>query len=414
MSPRSRSIASFALTFVVLTLFAAPSASADTTLPSTYSAKANAVALQLNVFGQGITLGFTHAENASDPSALARGLGALVPGLGNQQDITAAANNDTPSADNPLSCGPITLPNDFPVVSLASACSSATAVVSDTFPSSEGNAAVANVDVNAADVLTQLGGQVNPAIGDALSALQPLFYQLNDQGIDAQTLLSNIISAITEDGDLVRIALGPSKSTSSADAATETATGTAQGAVIEVLPRDSLNLQPVLTIEVGAATNTITIDRNTAQATVNYLPSLVKITIADDIATALSLTDEQKTVSVSPGASQTKLLPAPLTSCIGVASGTQGVTDDGVTHAEASGVSLQLLQGVQNGITLNLAGTSVQGVGALETTREAPPEAPGLARTGGTDNSMFAATLFGVGMVGFTLTKLSRRRIFHP
>lgn len=413
MSSRSRSIALFALTFIVLTLFAGPSASADTTLPTSYSAKATAVALELNVFGHGITLGFSHAENASEPNALARGIGALVPDLGNQQDQTASANNDTPTADEPLACGPITLPQDFPVVDLASACSSASAVISDTFPSSEGNAAVANIDVNAGTVLTQLGPQVNGAIGQLLDGLKPVFDAVDNQGINANTLLSDIIGAITDDGDLVRIALGPSKSTSGADAASETATASAQGAVIEVLPRTALHLQPVITINVGAATNTITIDRNTAQATVNYLPSLITVTLADDIATALNLTEDQKSVSVVPGVNQC-FLPAPLTSCISIAAGTQGVTDDGITHAEASGVSLQLLTGVQDGVTLNLAGTSVQGVGAIETTREAPPEGPSLARTGGTDESLFAATLFTVAMVGFTLTKLARRRIFTP
>ncbi len=412
MSPRSRSIGLFALTFLLLTLFAAPAASADTTSPGTYSAKANAVALELNVFGHDITLGFTHADNASDPTANAQSVGALIPGIGNQSATTATATNDAPSSDQPLACGPITLPNDFPVVSLATACASATAAIANTFPSSTANASVANLDVDANQVLGQVSSQLNGPIGQLLNGLQPVFSALQQQGIDGQTLLNQIISAITG-GDLIRVTLGPSQSTSSATDTLETATASAQGAVIDVLPRDELQLDPVIKIEVGAATNTISIDRNTAKATVNYAPSLVKVTLAQDIATALNLTDEQRVVQVVPGVNQC-FLPAPLTSCISIAAGTQSTDADGVTHASASGVSVQLLTGVQGGVTLNLAATNVQGVGALETSRDAPPETPALARTGGSDNSMLAATLFAVAMVGFTLSKLARRRIFQP
>jgi hypothetical protein len=397
-------------------LFGAPAAGADTTLPGSYHAKATSVALQLSIFGQGISLGFAHAENASDPIAVARGIGALIPNLGNQQDQTATVNADGTTDTKPEACGPISLPANFPVVALATACSSATALVANGFPSSEGNAAVATIDVNGSDVLTALGGQLNPVIGQLLDGLKPIFGAVDQTGIDSESLLSDILAAITQDGDLVRIALGPSKSTSSADAAIETATASAQGAVIEVLPRDLLELDPVITIEVGSAANTINVDRNAGTATVDYAPSLVKVTLAKDIATALNLTDEQRVVSVGPGPDPLCLLPAPLTSCISVASGSQGVTPEGITHAEASGVSLQLLTGVQNGITLNLAGTAVEGVGALDTTRDAPPPPPdvSLPRTGGTTDTLLAGSLFALAVGGLTILKISRRRIFVP
>jgi hypothetical protein len=263
--------------------------------------------------------------------------------------------------------------------------------------------------VNGNAVLGQASGPLNQPIGDLLTGLQPVFDAVKDgSGVDTQSLLNQVISAITQDGDLVRITLGPSNSTSSANTANETATAAAQGAVIELLPRDLLQLAPVVTIEVGAASNTITVDRNAGQATVAYLPSLVKVTFADDIATALALPTNP--ISLAPGQSQCLGLPAPLDSCITVAGGTTSTDDQGVTHANAAGVSLHLLTGVQDGIRLDLAATSVEGVGALEVARDTPPPSTDdLARTGGTVDTLLGGTLFAVAIAGLMLVRRSRR-----
>jgi hypothetical protein len=305
------------------------------------------------------------------------------------------------------------LPADFPVVDLATACSAATAAVTDGFPASVGDASVASIDVNGNAVLGQVTSPLNQPIGDLLTGLQPVFDAVKDgSGVDTQTLLNEIIAAITQDGDLIRITLGPSKSTSDASALTETGTASAQGAIIEVLPRDALTLAPVLTIEVGAASNTITVDRTNGTATVDYLPSLVRITIAPDIAAALGLPDGGNVVDVPVSVVPTCFLPAPLESCITVAGGTTSTDDQGVTHAQAAGVSLHLLTGVQDGIWLDLAKTAVEGVGALETSREAPlPPPSDLARTGGTVDTLLAGSLFAVAVGGMVLVRRSRRRL---
>jgi len=405
---RSRIVSVGLVGVVVAVLFAAPAAQADTTTPGPYHAKASATALELTVFGQGLSLGLTHAENASDPTAVARGLGALVPVIGNQVDQTATATGNGAAQDMPETCGPITLPADFPVLDLATACSSASASVNDVLPSSVGNASVATIKVNAAE-LAPVVDAVKAPVGQLIDGLKPVFDALQQSGIDASTVIKDIVSAITSDGDLVRISLGPSTSNSNADSAVETARAAANGAVIDVLPRDLLQLDPVLKIEVGAAANTISIDRATGTATTSYEPSLVKVTIAKDIATALGLTDEQRVVTVTPGVSQCLGLPAPLDSCISVGSGSQGVTPEGVTHAEASGVSLHLLTGVQDGIVLNLAETSVEGIGAVQAV--APPDQPSLARTGGSTPLALMAVVLGVGFVGVSLSRRARRDI---
>jgi hypothetical protein len=405
--PRSRIAATVATVVTTFLLVSPAVANADTTSPGSYHAKADATALALSVFGQGLSLGVTHAENASDPHAAATGLGALVPVIGNQVEQAAAANSATPTDDKPESCGPITLPPEVPVVDLVTACSAASALVGDGFPASVGDATVSKIDINGNAVLGQVAGPLNQPIGDLLTGLEPVFDAVKDgSGVDAESLLNEIIAAITEDGDLVRITLGPSHSTSGADPSIESATAAAQGAVIEVLPRDLLELPAVLTIEVGAASNTITIDRATGKATVAYLPSLVTATFAPDIATALNLATNP--ISVAPGQSQCLGLPAPLDSCITVAGGTQSTDDQGVTHANASGVSLHLLTGVEDGIRLDLAATSVEGVGALEAAREAAP--PDLARTGGTTDTLLGGALFAVAVGGMVVVRRSRQR----
>jgi len=407
---RSRFLALSAVSLFAFTLFAAPAASADTTTPGAYHAKATATALDLNVFGNEITLGFTHAENASDPLAAAHAIGALVPGVGNQSDQTANADSTSLTNALPEVCGPITLPDSFPVVDLATACSSVSAAIANGFPTSDSQASVANIDVNANQVLGTVSGPVNQALGGLIDGLQPVLQAVDQTGIDSQSLLNELIAAITENGDLVRIELGPSQSTSSAASATETAAAVAQGAVIDVLPRDLLELPPVLKIEVGAASNTINVDRTVGTATVDYAPSIVKITVANDIADALGLTPDQRVQQIAPGVNQC-FLPAPLTSCITIAGGSTSVDENGVTHGQADGVALQLLTGVQNGVALRLASTSVEGVGALEATREAPPAVePPLARTGGTGDTMLGAGLLVAAIGGMMLVRSSRRR----
>ena len=408
---RSRSAAAVA-TLIAVVLLTSPAAKADTTTPGAYSAKADATALDLTVFGQGLTFGVTHAENASDPKAAASGIGALVPGLGNQTEQTAQADAQQTLDKATQACGPVTLPPDFPVLDLATACADATAAVDNLLPSSNANASVASIGVNGDQVVQQVSA-LNQPIGGLLDGLKPVFDAVNQSGIDGNTLLHSIVDAITQDGNLVRISLGPSHTESGAQPSLESAKAAAQGATIDLLPRDSLGLGPVATIEVGASGNTITIDRTTGTASVSYDPALVRVTLAPDIAAALP-DALPNPIEVAPGQSFCLGLPAPLDSCITVASGSSG-TDNGVTHAEATAVSLHLLTGVQDGIRLDLAKTSVQGVGALETSRAADVpaaavEGPPLARTGGTSQLPLVAALLGLGFVGVTLSRSARRR----
>jgi len=416
LRPRSR--AAVVATLAAAVLVAAPlTARADTTSAGAYTAKADATALDLTVFGQGLTLGLTHAENTSDPRAAATGIGALVPGIGNQTEQKVEATPQQPLDQLTESCGPVTLPPDFPVVDLSTACADATAAVNGVLPSSNANASVASIDINGNQVLGPAGSAVNQPIGDLVNGLKPVFQAVDQAGIDANSLLDQVVQAITQDGNIVRISLGPSHTNSNATDALDTAAATAQGATIQLLPRDALGLAPVATIDVGASGNTINIDRAAGKATVDFDPALVRVTLAPDIAAALP-SGLPNPIEVAPGQDFCLGLPAPLDSCITVAGGSTFTDANGVTHGDASAVSLHLLTGVQDGIRLDLAKTSVEGVGALDAARAevatpaapAPVEGPPLARTGGTAQLPLVAVLFGVGMAGVTLSRAAKRR----
>jgi hypothetical protein len=141
------------------------------------------------------------------------------------------------------------------------------------------------------------------------------------------------------------------------------------------------------------------------------------VTLADDIAAALP-SAVPNPITVTPGQSFCLGLPAPLDSCITVASGSQGMNADGLAFAEASAVSLHLLTGVQDGVRLDLAATRVEGLGTLDTSRAAPPaippeaavDRPALARTGGTVDTLLAGTLFAAAIGGMTIARGARRR----
>jgi hypothetical protein len=327
-----------------------------------------------------------------------------------EEKYDATTDGDSKGTANPPVCGPISLPSGFPVVALSTACADATAAIGSGLPTSAADGTVATADVNANQVLAPLGSQVNQPVGDLLAGLQDAFKAVKDNtNIDAQSLVDQIISAITTDGDLVQITLGPAHSTSGATSDTASAGAFAQGAVIKLLPRTSLELPPVITIEVGASSNTVDVNRSTGEATVHFDPALVRVTFADDIATALNL-GANKVIELAPGQSQCLGLPAPLDSCITVAGGTQGKTDEGGTHAEAAGVSLHLLTGVQDGIRLDLANTAVEGFAKTDIARDAPAN-PDLARTGGTVDTLLGGSLFAVAIGGMVLVRRSRRSL---
>ena len=113
--PRSHRFAAAAVFAIVLLVVGASTASADTTV-STYHAKADASALNLQLLGQGVTLGLSHADVANDPKASSRGVGVLLPGPTpiTDEKYDTTTDGETKGTATPPACGPISLPRTFP------------------------------------------------------------------------------------------------------------------------------------------------------------------------------------------------------------------------------------------------------------------------------------------------------------
>jgi hypothetical protein len=273
---------------------------------------------------------------------------------------------------------------------------------------------VATVAVSATELLNDTPLSEIPLQGtvdQVLGGLTPVFDGLGELGLDAESLVSELVAGITQGGNAVVVELGPSGATSGATDPSTTAAATAQGAVIRVIDRSVVQLPPVLTIEVGAATATASADRTTGDATTTVEPALVSVTVAPDVADSLGLPTDP--IVVAPGQDICIPLPDPLQSCITAAGGRTVDTEDGGKRAESEGVSVRLFTGLpEGGIVLNLAATSAEAAAAAPVVApvEAPRESEALARTGAQVPLPLAVALGAAGIAGLALVGASRRR----
>lgn len=390
-----------------------------------------ATALEVTVLGNGLTLGAAEVLTSSAPlAAVGTGTGAILPALGNISVVNSAPDGTTETVDAPGECGPIGLPADFPVVALATACGDSAATIAGGLPSVVATGEVASVGVDATEVLALLApvdAVIGPVVDDLLIGLKPVFDNLNDvTGIDAQSLISELLDGITNGGELVTMSLGPASSAVTTTVDTVVSTSTAQAVHIEVINRDLIPvleglpaLEPVFTIDVVSAAASVTAFRtgpNAGTAVPTVDPALVTLTIAPDIALLLGLAEGANVISVTVGQTICIPLPAPLgESCIIAADGTTAPTEDGGQRATATGVGIKLLDGLPNGgIVLNLSAVSAEAAAGApaETDRTPTPEpaVPQTARTGGGPSAPLAIGLGGFGMALAAMAATARRR----
>lgn len=380
-----------------------------------YRAAASATALELNLLGENLTIGLTDTSADSSVRAVAHAVGALVPALGlvGEENSEATADGQSVGDDQPT-CSALTLP-EMPVLDLSIACGLSAVSINEGNAVTRGTAGVASVAVSATSLLndTPLAElPIQETIDQVLGGLAPVFEVVNELGLDAESLVSELLAGITQGGDLVRVTLGPSEAGTSTDSVLALGSAAAQGAVIEVIDRGLLGLPPVLTIEVGASGASVEADRLTGAATPVVDPSLVRATIAPDIAAILGI--ENNVIDVAPNTDLCIPLPAPLESCITVAGGRTVDTPDGGKRAESEGVGLRLLTGLPGGgVELNLAKSAAEAVAvAPAPVLPAAPEAPTpvLARTGGSAPMALALGLGVAGTAGLALLGATRRR----
>jgi len=375
-----------------------PGVGAQTDGPA-YAGSSSGEALNLSVFGQGLTAGTTLAELAPG-TGTAQGSGVAAPF---EAGVTSASETDPGSAEETCE-GPI---NEIPGVSINLACSSSQVSMGET-STAAATGRVGTIVLNPVapileTPLAEVVEGVEGGVDELLAGLEPVLGPIDEgTGLGLEDTLGELFDRLFGGADLATVTLGDTASTTTVDAATVTTSCVAEGARVDVL--SVLDAPPLISVIVGQAGSEVVVDRATGTGTPTVNPALVTVE-------APTLLDEPITVPVG----QTIEIPLPEpfgSSFIRVADGATGTNEDGSTFATANAVSIDLLNGeaFQGGIELELAGcTSVASgaVAAPPTTLVAPSE-PILPTTGSNDtNTLALAGVVGLAGLGLALLRRS-------
>jgi hypothetical protein len=376
-----------------MTAFTSGPASADT--PENFVGNAAGRALALRVLGQDLTFGVSSANVTAPLTGVAKAAGQLLPSLVASQESKASANNANDTKTE--KCSPIALPDQLSaVVKLDIACSATSAQVVDGLVHASSLGRVAGLDLSANTVLSQL-----PIQSTLAQVLTPITSAAQGSPLDpVLTSVGQLVNSVLKTKTL-EVSLGRSTSDVASTAGSITSVGTADGAVVKLLPTPEIlkqvggklvpDLAPVVEIKVSSSKATASYNRTTGVATPSFDAALVTININPTLAASLGL---PSSTSIKPGVTQTILAGTPLQSTIIVADGSTSRAADGTVSAVADGVSLKLLQGLNassataydGGIVLQLAHSeaNVVGVPATKVLPQVVVRPPTLPRTGGT------------------------------
>jgi hypothetical protein len=386
MSSKIRRCVVIALTGLVAGAFGTGHASADT--PETYVGSASGTALELSVLGQGLTLGHATATADSGSKASAQGAGVLKPAVEPSQSKADASGGTV--ASQPDRCATPPLPAQLAaVLNVGLACSSASADTQNNTPKASASGTVAKIDVGANTVLTQL-----PITQPIEEALEGILGQLPDQLDPVTNTVGQVLDGVLHTQTLA-VKVGASTADVTTTAGAVTATSTAAGGQIDILPQGGLNGKPLASIVVGSAKATATYDRAAGKATPSVDPAIVRVVINTPLL--------QQEIPVAPGQDITILAGTPLESRIVAGSGKATTNPDGSVTAVADAVRLELLKGLNGGVVLGIGHAEAGAAGApatQEPTRvlaETPRELP---RTGG---PIPALPVAGAGIFAFAI-----------
>jgi hypothetical protein len=378
-----RRIGAAAATAVVAGAFIASPAGAAAN--ENYVGSATGTALNLDVLGQKLTLGFSKGKVASTLEALAEGAGQLLP-AGNattsKASVTGTPNGTQEQKDQ---CGPISTPAELEQIGLklATACSSSLSQIVNGAPHVLSEGSVADFDLSANLILDKVP-QLNETIDQVQTALTPVLGQLDtvtsQLGISTSDTVGTLIDKL-QTTQTLKVSVGKTVSDVSTVANAVTSKATASGAQIDLLPVGAVVngvSAPLVSIIVGSANATSTYDRQAGTSNAAFDPAVVRV--VTNLAGAL-----KQEIPVAPGQSIKILEGTPLESEIIVGNGSTVKNADGSVGAIADGVSLHLLKGVNGGINLDLAHAEagVAGSPAVLDNVETPRAAPELPRTGG-------------------------------
>ncbi len=384
-----------------------PGAGAQADEPG-YTGSSSGEALNLSVFGQGLTVGSTLAE-LGPGTGTATGSGLATPVF--EAGATSASETEPGSPDETCEAPAL---DQIPGLSIALACSSAQVTIGDT-STAAATGRVGEIVVNPVaqlldTPLSEVLGPVQDGINQLLTGLQPVLGPVDEAtDLGLEDTLNELIEQLFAGADLVTVTVGDTASTTTADADSITTTCVAEGARIDVLdapPVAGIDAPPVISIIVGQASTEVEVDRATGTGTPTVSPALVTIE-APTLGPA--------PISVPIGQTVEIPLPEPLgTSRIVVADGATGTNEDGTTFANANAVSIDLLNGeaLMGGVELELAGCASV-AGATLAVAPAPGPAPAeptptLPTTGSNDtNTLALAGVVGLAGLGLALLRRS-------
>lgn len=368
-----------------------------------FAGVANAVGLDLTLAGQGLTIGFTDARVQSGPTedgcadaqvACAQAAGEAL--LGETAEAFAPGN------EGPHQATAFELPPELEDI-LALDIGVATARASAA-PSAHGDAAAATLEVNVSQTLAETLPVQEP-LQEVSDSLLGTITEGDPTGL-AQRLKDTLdfVIANLDDVPLVTAEVGPSSSESSSIGGVTTATASAQGAKIVVVPTPAqelldVGIEGLVIIEVGSASATVSSDAVTGEASAD--PAIVRVSVLDPGTLAYDV------IEVVPGASECIADGTPLRVCISLA-GTEIVQNGPNAAAAAQAVRIQALADPLPELSLSLAAveTGVSAAPAPQPPPPPPPEEP-LPVTGFT---LLLPGLALIGVGGASYVAVRRRR----
>ncbi len=336
-----------------VTASAAASAPLKAGTPEVFAGTAAAQALKLSLFGTSLTVSNTNAEADSSPKAHADGAGvALITQTTSVADAVGAGQDSAP----PKACG-LNLPLTG-ILNLALACSQSASSTMAATPGAVASSNIADLNVQALSTVLRLlqpllnalvpfaDQLLGTVVATVQSIVQPVLgttvtQLLGGLGISPTAPVSSLITALQNATNLVVVKVGDTASQVVTSAGTVVADSMAHGATVEVLP--ALGPNGLLSITVGAAQATSTFNRSTGASTATFDPALVTVKLLGIV------------VPIRLGAPITLLAGTPLESTISLGAGSTHTNTDGSVSAVADGVGIDLLKGVNGGISLHLA-----------------------------------------------------------
>lgn len=306
-----------------------------------YSLEASGLAFKMSIAGTSLVGGTSSASAGSSVAAQAQGAGEATPtATGSQQ---ATAGDPGTSQTLPHTCAQPAVPFPAPLgslVGLGAGCSAASASEDASgLPTATATGQVTTASVQAS--ATALPVPVTPkgTVASTLGGILGTLPSLPTTGLPLGTVLLALAAAANVTlTTLVQADVGSSTSSVSASATTGSAKAVAGGGTIGVLDGLGAGGGPLLSITVGQASVTLSLDRTTGEVTANDTPAAVTVVLDSPVT-------GRQTFPLAPGASQTFLGGTPLATTVAVGSGS-ATSGNGAGSASADGVTLDLLQGL--------------------------------------------------------------------